>query len=146
MSASPTCAAHVAAPLRKLCRFHFPWPKPTVVAICCSRWTTCSRVKACCVCFPIQKSGVWWGRCVSLAWSCLMARTGHPSSCVAAIVRVMPLRKGSILDAGIVSCRYIASRETLMLQRNAAKAKVKAARSTMWSYCEPRRWRRISRR
>jgi len=44
-----------------------------------------------------------------------MARTGHPSSCVAAILRVMPLRKGSVLDAEIVSCRYIASRETLML-------------------------------
>jgi len=44
-----------------------------------------------------------------------MARTGHPSSCVAAIVRVMPLRKGSVLDAGIVSSRYVASRETLML-------------------------------
>ena len=52
---------------------------------------------------------------MSLAQSCLMARTGPPSSWVAAMVTVMPLRKGSILDTGIVSSMWLSLHATCML-------------------------------
>jgi len=44
-----------------------------------------------------------------------MALIGHPASVLAAIVSVIPLRKGSVLDAGTVSSMYVPSSDILIL-------------------------------
>jgi len=95
-----TCAAHVTAPLWKLWVFHFALLRPAVQARYCRCWTTYSRVNACCSYFLIQRSGASSGLIVSLAQSCLMTCTGHPSSSVAVVVTIITLRNGSFLILG----------------------------------------------
>ena len=44
-----------------------------------------------------------------------MALIGHPASVLAAIISVIPLRKGFVLDPGTVSSMYVPSSEIQIL-------------------------------
>lgn len=63
----------------------------------------------------MQKRGAVSGLWESTRWSRFMALIGHQTSVLAAIINVIPLRKGSVLDAGTVSSMYVPSSEIRIL-------------------------------
>ena len=101
----PAWAAEIAAPLRNECSFYVLGLRPAIRARCWSFDKTYSREKGLwlLVCWPTQKSGAVAGLWVSLSWNSFMASTGHPSSWVAAMVSLIPFRKGSVFEASRVN-------------------------------------------
>ena len=107
----------------------------------------------------MQNSGANFGLWLSIVLNCFMAAVGHPASLVAAIVSGIPCRKESVSEAGRMSSMYdtpsCSHSQRLFFvryhfrnkgpvglslslyvnsptRRKAAKARVNAARMTIW--------------